>query len=120
MARQDSFFYGEAFGLPAKVHRVPFGQESRSKELIGLTEGQLQLVMALVAAEFTQMGPVTADEIDGIVETCPQSHMRAIVKAGWAEEVGFVKRSTEKLYVPTRKAWRELLPEGWSLLKEVA
>lgn len=117
---RDRLFSGMHPGLPPPVKNVPFGQHSRSKEIVGIIESELQMVVALVAAEFTQMGPVTARELARIIEAQPQSHLHKLVRAGWVAEAGVVAGSVEKLYGSTAKAWRELGLQGWSLLKEVA
>jgi chromosome segregation and condensation protein ScpB len=85
-----------------------------------LTDAQLQVVVAVVAAEFSQMTPVTLREIEARVSCCPKAMMHALTKAGWVAEVGQVKGRTAKLYGPTARAWRDLGLLGWSLLKEVA
>jgi hypothetical protein len=107
-------------GLPNPVTRVPFGQDSRSKEEFGLLPGQLQVVVAIVAADFTQVGPVSVDEVDRVVDCDPWSHMAVLERGGWVEVAGTLPRSTSKLYRSTARARRLLCLEGWSLLKEVA
>jgi len=121
MARQNGFYTGQFYGLPTKVKRVPFDKdESPCKERTGLTEGELQVVVAVVAAAFCQMGPVSLKEIDAIVDCSAHCKLRGLVANGWLETVGYIKGGTSKMYAPTAKAWRELGLTGWSLLKEVA
>lgn len=107
-------------GLPNPVVRVPFGLESASKAELDLLPAQLQVVVALVAADFTQVGPVSVEELDRVVECSPWSLMAKLERAGWVEVAGHLPRSTSKLYRSTPKAWKVLGLEGWSLLKEVA
>jgi chromosome segregation and condensation protein ScpB len=107
-------------GLPNPVTRVPFGQESRSKEEVGLLEAELQVVVAVVAADFTQVGPVSREDIDRIVACEATNYMARLERSGWVEVVGVLPRSTSKLYRATSKARRVLGLEGWSLLREVA
>ena len=120
MSRQDHFYHGEFFGLPAKVKHVPFAKESPCKDATGLTAAELAVVVAVIAAEFCQIGPVSLKEIDTIVECSAHSKLRGLVAMGWLEKAGQVKGRTSKLYAPTTKAKRELGLQGWSLLKEVA
>lgn len=107
-------------GLPPKVTRMPFGLESRTKELLGLTASQLQVVVAVIAAAFVQLGPVTQQQLNAVVDCHAGAHLYGLVLAGWLDEGEKVKGSRAKQYVPTAKAWRELGLQGWSLLKEVA
>lgn len=118
MSRQDQFFSGVAFGLPTACQRVPFGQESKSRDELGLRPSALKLVVAVVAAEFTQMGGVTAGEIGTIIGSKAHNLSR-LERAGWVA-VKVVPGTTIKLYAPTTKAWKALGLDGWSLLKEVA
>lgn len=107
-------------GLPNPVQRVPFGQESRSREAVGLTESHLQVVVAIVAADFTQVGPVCADEIDRVIDATPHGVLAELEQSGWIQTVGHLPKKTTKVYAATAKAWRELGLVGWSLLKETA
>lgn len=121
MGRQDAFFHGEWFGkLPAKPLHVPFGGDSRAMDEWGISDGAVEVVVAILAAEFTQVGPVTATELDLVMSRDPRPHLIRLERLGWIEVVGKVKNRTSKIYKPTAKAWRELLPDGWSLLREVA
>jgi hypothetical protein len=118
MPRVDSFYSGQVFGLPAKVRSVPFGQESKCSAELGLTEAELECAVALIAAEFVQMGPVTARQVGELVSYKPQHPLYSLAKKGFA--VAVARNVRELLYVPTPKAWRELGFNGWSLLKETA
>jgi hypothetical protein len=109
-----------ARSLPDPVTRVPFGQESRSKEEFGLLPGQLEVVVALVAADFTQVGPTSVQEFDRLVDCDPHSYMAALERGGWVEVAGTLPRTTSKLYRSTARARRLLCLESWSLLKEIA
>jgi hypothetical protein len=121
MGRQDRFFNGEWFArLPAKCVNVPFGGDSRMMDEWGITDAAFEVVVAILAAEFTQMGPVSAPDLDEVIDRDPRPHLYRLERLGWIESVGKVPRRTSKLYKPTAKAWRELLPDGWSLLREVA
>lgn len=120
MRPSDSFYHGQFYGLPTKMKRVPFAHESVCRERIGLTVGELHVVVAVVAAAYCQLGPVSLKEIDSIIDCDAHSKLRGLVATGWLEKAGQVKGRTSKLYVPTAKAWRELGLLGWSLLKEVA
>jgi hypothetical protein len=90
------------------VVRVPFGLESVSKAELDLLPAQLQVMVAVVAADFTQVGPVSVEEIDRVVECSPWSYMAKLERAGWVEVAGTLPRSTSKLYRSTAKA-RKLL-----------
>jgi hypothetical protein len=116
----DRFRSGVHPGLPAPKRKVPFGQVSTSQEELGLMPTELKLVVALVAAEFTQMGPVSGAELGSITGVSSLTHLSRLEKAGWIRDVGRIPRTTGKLYAPTARAWRELGFVGWSLLKEVA
>ena len=118
-SRQDSFFKGEWFGLPAPARYMPFGKESRCRDEFGLTETQLSVLVAIVAAEFVGVAPVSARDIAGVIGSQPNSHLWTLEKLGWVE-VEKKPGTSGKLYKPTAKAWRELGLQGWSLLKEVA
>ncbi len=107
-------------GLPTPVYRTPFGNENRIRDELGIAPGALSVLVALLAAEFVQIGPVSGDDLDDIVEGQPRAHFVALEKGGWIEAVGHLPKKTTKIYRPTAKAWRELLPDGWSLLREVA
>ncbi len=120
MARQNQYYKGQFFGLPAKVPHVPFANESRTREALGLTDAQLQIVVAVVAAEYVQLGPVTRRQLSDVIDCHACSLLHGLVHAGWLEVVGKVKGRTSKVYAPTAKSWRELGLQGWSLLKEVA
>lgn len=120
MARQNGFYKGQFYGLPSKLKHVPFSSESRTKEVTGLTDSQLQVVVAVVAAEFVQLGPVSLRQINTVVSCEAGSRLHGLVVGGWLEVAAKAKGTTGKLYVPTSKAWRELGLNGWSLLKEVA
>jgi hypothetical protein len=117
---RERLFTGIHPGLPPKVTRVPFGLESRSREATGLTEAELQVVVAVVAASYVQLGPVTHRQINDVVDCHAGAHLYSLVQSGWLEEVGKIKGCTAKMYAPTARAWRELGLSGWSLLKEVA
>lgn len=119
MARQDAFFKGEFFGLPTKVLHTPFGRDSKCKDETGLTESQLAVLVALVAAEFAQVTPVTASEVEALVPHQPRPRLLELTKLGFIEVVGKAPKRTTRLYKPTAKAWREFGFIGWSL-KEVA
>lgn len=116
----SKLFAGVHPGLPNKVQRVPFGLESRSREAVGLTESQLQVVVAVLAADYAQVTPVTRREIDKVVECSANASLNKLVQRGWLVEAPPMKGTQRKAYSPSAKAWRELLPDGWSLLKEVA
>lgn len=118
--RNDQFFKGEMFGLPNPVRSNLFGRESASLELVGLTERELECVVAVLAADFTQLGPVCASDLDDIVGCDPRTYLYVLARKGWLAVAGKVERSNAKLYAPTARAWRALFPGGWSLLREVA
>lgn len=111
-------FWTTPFAAVRKATRIPFGQEARSKEELGLLPAQLRVVVALIAAEYAQVAPVSIADITPVLKVVPHG-MNRLERAGWVEAVGRTS-STAKLYRPTAKAWRELGLEGWSLLKEVA
>ena len=117
--RQDHFFKGEFYGLPAPVKSTPFGHETRCRDEFGITEVQLAVVVAVIAAEFVGMPPVSARDISGVVGSHASSHMWTLEKLGWAEAQK--KPGTSgKLYRATIKAKRMLGLEDWSLLRESA
>jgi hypothetical protein len=120
MARQNQFYKGQFFGLPTKSLHIPFGRDSACKDATGLTASQLSVMVALIAAEFTQVTPVSAAEVAELVEYAAPPALLNLVRMGFAEVVGKEAKSVAKLYRPTAKAWRELGFLGWSLLKEVA
>jgi len=120
MARQSQFYKGQFFGLPTKVLHIPFANESRCKEATGLSPAALKVVVAVIAAEYVQLGPVTHRQINEVVDCHAGACLRGLVATGWLEEAGKVKGRVAKLYAPTERAWRELGLSGWSLLKEVA
>lgn len=107
-------------GLPSPLTAVPFGHENRVRDEFGFAPGALPVLVAILAAEYVQLGPVSSHDLDQIVEGQPRPHLLALEKAGWIAVVGHLPRRTTKLYSPTAKAWKELLPDGWSLLREVA
>lgn len=109
MNAKDHFFTGFSPGLPAPVRHVPFAKE-----------GQLQVVVAVIAAEYVQIGPVSHRQINEIVDCHAGAQLHGLVLSGWLEEVGRVQGRTSKLYGSTARASRELGLQGWSLLKEVA
>jgi chromosome segregation and condensation protein ScpB len=119
-ARGQALYSGIHTGLPAPMTRVPFGQHSASREELGLPPAALKVIVAVVAADFTQVGPVSANELRDITDVAPHCHLARLERAGWVEVVGYVPRKTAKLYHATPKAWKELGLVGWSLLKEVA
>jgi chromosome segregation and condensation protein ScpB len=100
--------------------RVPFGQESRAEVELGLKPAPLAVVVAVVAADFCQVGPVSAADLEQVVDCSVTSYMARLERAGWVEVAGRLPRSTTKLYRSTARARRLLGLEGWSLLKEVA
>lgn len=115
----EAAFVGLHAGLPSPMVRVPFGQETRTRDEFGLKLAQLHVVVALVAAEFAQVTPVTIAELAPVLKVVPHG-MSSLERAGWVETVGRVAGTSTKLYRPTARAWRELGFDGWSLLKEVA
>ena len=119
-ARGDALYSGIHTGLPMPMTRVPFGQVSASREELGLAPAALKVIVAIVAADFTQVGPVNANELRELIDAAPHCHLARLERAGWVEVVAYVPRKTSKLYRATDKARRELGLEGWSLLKEVA
>lgn len=100
--------------------RIPFGKDSSSREQLGLAPRQLELVVAVAAADFTGVGPVSVRDLNDLLGTRGHQYMLALVRAGWLEPAGTVKGTAGKLYTSTKRARVELGLAGWSLLKEVA
>lgn len=102
-------------GPAGRPKATPFGHDSWEKEAFDLTPAQLRVVVALLAAEFTGVGPVTIAQCEEVTGGCCHSVMPYLVRGRWAEQAGRVDRSREKLWRATRTALRRLFPNGWQV-----
>ncbi len=109
---RDRLFSQMHPGLPPKVQRVPFGGPSGYKDEFDLLESQVHMVVTVLAAEAIGLGPVTEQQM---AEVCDYTvhGLYGLEKLGWVECVGRVPRSSSKLWIGTKKAWRVLGLAGW-------
>jgi hypothetical protein len=100
-------------GLPAPMQRVPFGQDCPYRAEFGITQASVHMVVALIAAEVTQCGPATFNEL-GFIDFCSHNGSGAqLERSGWIKCVGRNEKKA-KLWEATPKAKRELGLEGWT------
>jgi chromosome segregation and condensation protein ScpB len=102
------------------LKHLPLAAKQLVREMTGLTPAQLEVAVAVVAADFTQVGPISCDDMERILSAAPRSVVAVLERTGWIEVAGYIGTTTSKLYRATPKAWKSLGLEGWSLLKEVA
>ena len=108
---------GVHIGLPNPMQpgRTPFGQESKWFETFGLHETAVAVVVAVLAAEFLGLGPVTRRQVEAVIGRTHLNNMRHLERGGWLVVAGQTPRSTEKLWKPTARAWWTFFPQGWQV-----
>jgi hypothetical protein len=112
-ARGQALYSGIHTGLPTPMTRVPFGQDCPYRAEFGITQAFVHMVVALIAAEVTQCGPATFNEL-GFIDFCSHNGSGAqLERSGWIKCVGRNEKKA-KLWEATPKAKRELGLEGWT------
>lgn len=104
-------------GLPNPMQpgRTPFGNDCPYREVFGIKRGAVHVLVALLAAEVTGMGPVSKRQLEEVAEYSHSQSLAELERQGWVEVAGQTPRSTEKLWRATQRAWRTFFPQGWQV-----
>lgn len=103
---------------PHGMKAVPFGNESWTQEAFGLTEGQLAVVVALVAASVSDDEPLpwsAAKLAEKVRFFDCHKHLSSLERRCWVECCGKVPGTTAKLWRPTARAIRRLKLDKWDV-----
>lgn len=90
---------------------------SRCREILDLTERQLDIVLALLAAEHWGRSPCSLRELERCLKRSAQSELHRLERGLWVECAGWrpsgTSRQKEKLWRPTVRARARLGFQKW-------
>lgn len=95
---------------------IPFGGESRCREVLDLSPAELCAVVCLIAAEACGTGLVTIATLEEKTGLDLNNRLSSLARRLWVESPEKVSRSRERLWRATPHAWRRLGFHGWQVV----